>query len=214
MNSTDTMQRPVDERPVAPRRAYGPVVVGLVLMTVGGIWLLHTLDLLDVRPHLVLPAVLAGIGVALVVGSRDGPHGGLVTLGVFVAVAMLAVAVVPEDGVGTGIGERRYRVAEQSELEPRYSIGAGDLRLDLRDLVLTESAVVEVAVGAGELTVELPEGVAVEVDASVRAGEIDLLGERADGLAVARTYRTAGFEEAAATLTLDLDVAAGEIEVK
>lgn len=51
------------------------------------------------------------------------------------------------------------------------------------------------------------------IDASVGAGDIDLLGETTDGVSVTRSYMSEGFGEAEATLTLDLDVAAGSIEV-
>ena len=44
-------------------------------------------------------------------------------------------------------------------------------------------------------------------------GQVDLFGEVNDGLSVTNTYTSDGFESATVTLTLDLDVAAGNIEV-
>ena len=46
----------------------------------------------------------------------------------------------------------------------------GDLRLVLGDLVLVESAEVEVAVGAGELVLIVPEAVPGSIEATVGAG--------------------------------------------
>jgi hypothetical protein len=42
---------------------------------------------------------------------------------------------------------------------------------------------------------------------------VDLFGEVNDGLSVTNTYTSDGFDSATVTLTLDLDVAAGNIEV-
>jgi lia operon protein LiaF len=104
-------------------------------------------------------------------------------------------------------------VGDESELAPRYDLAVCDLALDLSDLTLTESRTVRATVGAGEMRIHVPEDVAFEVDATVGAGDIDLLGETANGISVERRYTSGGFEEADVTLTLDLEVAAGEIEV-
>jgi predicted membrane protein len=112
------------------------------------------------------------------------------------------------------VGDRAFVVESQDELATRYEIGMGDLRLVLGDLVLVESAEVEVAVGAGELVLIVPEAVPVSIEATVGAGEIEMFGETVDGFSVVERHVSPGFDEAPATLTLDLDVAAGRIEVR
>jgi hypothetical protein len=184
------------------------------MIVVGGLWLLDALDLIELRAAIVLPAALTVIGIALIIGAFDGPHTGLVVAGVFVALAAIAFAAAPENAFHGGIGERNITVTEQALLLPRYDVGLGQLRLDLSDLVMTESDEVAATVGAGDITVLLPADVPVTIDASAGAGKIDLLGETSDGLSVSRTYTSDGFETAAVTLTLDLDVAAGNIEVE
>jgi predicted membrane protein len=59
----------------------------------------------------------------------------------------------------------------------------------------------------------LPQDLAVDISASAGAGQVDLFGEVNEGLSVTDTYTSDGFESATVTLTLDLDVAAGNIEV-
>jgi predicted membrane protein len=189
------------------------VVLGAILVVVGALWLFDAVDVIDLRATVVLPAVLAVVGVALMVGAVDGPHSGLVVFGIFLTVAVVFSAVIPADTFRGGVGERRFRAEAQSALLSDYHVGMGDLSLDLSDLVLTQSTTVDVTVGAGKIRIQLPERLAVAIDASVGAGEIDLLGERSDGLSVSRTYESPGFEDADVTLTLDLGVAAGEIEV-
>jgi hypothetical protein len=190
------------------------MVTGALLIVVGGLWLLDALDLIELRAAIVLPAALTVIGIALIIGAFDGPHAGLVVAGVFVTLAAIAFAAAPENAFHGGIGERNITVTNQALLLPRYDVGLGQLRLDLSDLVMTESDEVAATVGAGDITVLLPEDVPVTIDASAGAGKIDLLGETSDGLSVSRTYTSDGFEAAAVTLTLDLDVAAGNIEVE
>jgi hypothetical protein len=189
------------------------LVTGLLLVVVGGLWLLDAVDLIEVEAALVLPAALAIIGIALIIGAFDGPHTGLVVAGVFVALAAVAFAAAPENAFHGGIGERNVIVTDQADLAPRYDVGLGELRLDLSDMVMTESAEVAATVGAGDINVLLPPDVPVTIEASAGAGKIDLLGQTSDGISVSRTYTSDDFDTAAVTLTLDLDVAAGNIEV-
>lgn len=215
MSTTDTLERPETEMVPGPkRRPYGATVAGAVLVVVGGLWLFDAIDVIDLRVAFVLPAVLAVIGLALIIGAFDGPHAGLVVAGIFVSIAALAVAAAPPDAFHGGIGERDIRVTDQDNLAARYDVGLGELSLDLSDLTMTESAEIDVTVGAGELTILLPPTIPVDIDASAGAGQIDLLGETGDGISVNRTYTSDGFDSATVRLTLDLDVAAGNITVE
>lgn len=187
--------------------------MGAILVVFGALWSLDVADVIELRAALILPGLLAVVGLALIVGATDGPHPGLVVFGVLLTVAVVAAAVAPPNAFRGGIGERNHRVERQADLATRYDVGVGDLSLDLRDLQLTESTEVEVTVGAGEMRVMLPEDIEVSIDASAGAGDIDLLGERSDGISVSRTYESDGFDTADTRLRLELDVAAGSIEV-
>ena len=207
--STPAEQRP----PTTPERPFGAVVVGALFVVAGGLWLLDATGVIELRFALVLPSALAVIGIALIVGSFSGPHRGLVVAGVFLTIATLVVALVPA-GFSGGVGEREVRVAQQSDLETNYGLALGNLTLDLGNLDMTQSADVSVSVGAGEIRIILPAGIPVRIEASVGAGEIDLLGERADGLAPGLTHTGEGYDSAQVTLTLDVNVGAGKIEVR
>lgn len=89
-----------------------------------------------------------------------------------------------------------------------------DLRLDLRDLEMVESAEVAVSEGAGQIAVLLPPSVPVGIMASSGAGEVDLLGESSEGLSLSRTYKSESYETADVRLSMVIDVTAGAIEVK
>jgi len=183
-------------------------------MVVGSLWLLDVIDVIELQAAMVLPVALGVIGLALIIGSFDGPHAGLIVAGVFVTIAVLAVAATPPDAFNGGIGERNIRVTDQSDLTDRYNVGLGELRLDLSDLTMTEPAEIEATVGAGDLTIVLPPDIPVDIDASTGAGQIDLFGETDNGISVSDTYTSDGFDSATVTLTLELDVAAGNIKVE
>lgn len=213
MSTVDTIEQPSTEAIPAPRRHYASVVTGALLVVIGALWLFDAVDLVELRAELVLPSILMVIGLALIVGAFDGPHPGLVVAGVFVTLAALWVALAPPNAFHGGIGERDVRITDQADLASRYDVGLGELRLDLSELALTESAVVEATVGAGDFTVTVPPDVLVDITASAGAGEVDLFGEHGEGISVTRTYTSEGFDTARVTLTLDLDVSAGNIEV-
>src|SRR5690606_33446285 len=128
-------------------RPYGAIVLGSVLMAAGALSPLAALDVGEARAARAPPLLAGVVGPALVVGSFDGPHSGLVVFGVFVAVAVVLAAVFPPNAFAGGIGERNYRITTQEELEPAYNVGMGAITLDLTDLSLTESTSVDVTVG-------------------------------------------------------------------
>lgn len=211
MTAVETRE-PVVTKPEPPRR-FGSLVLGAILVGVGALWFLDALDVISIRAGVVLPAMLAVVGLALVVGSFDGEHSGLVVFGVFLTVAVVISAVAPVDAFRGGVGERQFRAESAADLAPDYRVGVGDLTLDFTDLELTESATVRASVGAGTLRVDLPEGLAVRIEARTGAGEVELFGEKTEGLSASRSYESPGFDPAQPGLTLDLDVGAGEIEV-
>jgi predicted membrane protein len=200
--------------PAPQRGRYGAIVTGALLMVVGGLWLLDVTDVIELEAAMVLPVALGVIGLALIIGSFNGPHVGLIVAGVFVTIAVVAVAAIPPDAFNGGIGERNIRITNQANLAEQYNVGLGELTLDLSDLSMTESAEIAATVGAGDLTIMLPPEIPVDIDAAAGAGEIDLFGEIDNGISVSDTYTSDGFDSADVTLTLELDVAAGNIKVE
>ena len=212
MSTTETLERAESE--TAAPRVYGAVVSGALIALLGALLLLDALDLIELRASMILPSVLTLIGLALIIGAFNGPHPGMITAGVFVTIGVLAVAATPPEAFSGGVGGQEVRVADEADLDASYQVGVGELTIDLSDLVLTDSKVVQVNVGAGNLTITLPPDMAVDITALASAGRVDLLGENGNGVSVTRTYTSEGFESADVTLTLDLEVAAGNIEVR
>jgi predicted membrane protein len=132
----------------------------------------------------MLPAALIAVGLACVAGAFRGRQHALMVVGV-VLVVVLSVAVaadwdldVPLTG---GVGDRTERPTTPAEVD-EYELGVGNLVVDLRGLqVPAGTTAVEARLGVGELVVELPDGVSVEVVASSGLGEVQVLGQQEGG---------------------------------
>lgn len=125
-------------------------------------------------------AVLAGLGV-VVSGLRGRKSG---TLGFFAIVAIvLAGPLVSFQGVGTGLsagsttffGDSTYRPDSSTVATDGFAVGMGSTTLDLTamDLPRGETVEVPVHVGAGDLTVIVPEGVPVSATVDLGTGTIE-----------------------------------------
>lgn len=101
--------------------------------------------------------------------------------------------------------------SEESDLAD-IEQGTGDFTVDLRELELTDDAELAVDVRAGTITVLVPDHLNVAVNASTRAGEIDLFGRVQDGFGN-EMFVTRAEIEGSPLLTLDLAVGTGGITV-
>jgi hypothetical protein len=200
-------------RPPRPRPFLGPLTVSVLLLGGGVAALVDTLDVVDVDAQAALAVALAAIGGALVVSAWFGRARGLVALGL-VLVGPLVVLTIVDVPIEGGVGERVHRPLAVAELRAEYRLAAGTMTLDLTGIDLEgEAARIEASVAFGELRVVVPADVAVEVDASAGAGEIDVLGRRDEGLSV-RTDRVAPAADGAGALRLELRVGMGSLEVE
>jgi hypothetical protein len=161
---------------------------------------------------LVLPATILGVGTLLVLGGRHVRIGGIVAIGVLAALATLVLPLAPSSPA-IAIGDQRVVVTDEAELAGTYSHGIGELVVDLSALELpsgTTFLVVESAVG--DVTVVVPQGVAITGGVTVGIGEIDAFGARREGVRPALRLDVPGRDDR----VLDLEVRAlvGAVEVR
>lgn len=195
----------------APSSAGGrPIGWGLVLIAAGALWLL-SLAGVPIRWELVLPIALVVVGALLLVGGRWSAHGGLIGLGIVLAVAAFVVAASPA-APSVSAGDRTYRVSDVAELDPAYTLGAGTITLDLRELELPHGTT-EVAAGVtmGELVVRVPADVTVEGEGRVVMGDVAAFDRSNSGVTPRLVLAEQG--DADRVLVLDLSVTLGRIEV-
>lgn len=205
-------------RPPGEGRAFsaslGTIAAGAMLVLLGLLWVIETLDVAAINYGALLAVGLVVVGAALVAGARTGAHAGLIVLGLALTLALtIATAVsVPLHG---HVGEQHFSVQAIEEVQPSYSITAGDLALDFHRVAFPSGDTnVEARVGAGNLTIQVPEDVAVLVRYHVGVGDATVFGHSESGFSLENERTTAGYERADHRLILDLNVGAGDLEVK
>jgi hypothetical protein len=207
---------PVETKPSLP---VGQIVTGAVLIVVGVGWLLSALDVAAIPWRALLAGVLIVVGIALATAAAQGAApGGLFSTGITLVVilAMLSTVTaafsIPLRG---GIGDRDYNPTTAT-LKTEYNLIAGQLDLVLDDVSFPEGETrIEAGVTFGKLVIEdIPEGVAVRVEASATAGQINLFGSIQDGVNIDDVAVDNGFDEASRRLIIDARVGFGQIEVR
>lgn len=198
---------PPPQRDRGPRGTR-PVGWGLALIGAGVLWIL-SLAGVDIRWDLIVPIALIGIGLLLAIGARWGTGGGLLGLGIVLTIVAIVTAALP---VSASAGDRDLTITEIAELEPSYSLGVGNLTLDLRDVELPPGTTELAArVTLGELVIQVPDRVAVTGQASATIGEVVGFDRTSGG--VGSSIRLAGDGPDGPILDLDLRAGIGRIEV-
>jgi hypothetical protein len=217
MTDVDIFSDANSEESTQGKHPSGTATFGLLLIAVGATWLLTALDVVDLSWRTIMSGALILVGVALVAGSRRGTHGGLITAGVILTVVLGLASTaegildVPFSG---GIGNSTFTPASVLDRYDTYRLAIGDLTVDLRSTDLSEgTTTIEASVAIGQLRVELPRGVAVQVVGSVGAGRLMFDGQEYSGTGVDEIVTDAGFDAASPRLILQVQVGLGNIEV-
>ena len=205
---------PPKPRPPARPSLFAPVV-GALLTASGLFGLLSVLDVYDIDLEVAFAAGVLIVGGAVAIGAMTQRRvGGLVLLGL-VLLAAFGVAAATPVSISAGAGEKTERPLTTAALQSKYELGIGSLDLDLGAVELPAGTTsLDASVGAGELVITVPDGVALEIDAHAGVGELDIVGERDDGIDVDRTLTLAGATSNAPLLQLEADVGFGSIEVR
>lgn len=186
-----------------------PFTFGLAALGVG---VVATLQLagVDVAPSAYPATVLGVVGVMLLVGAFYGRAGGLILIGLVAAVATASTAAVDDLSAGQETPTPRTAAA----LKDSYDLGVGEIVLDLTKMDPTELAALDgrkvgIDLNVGHIRVIVPDdGLRVDVDASIEAGEVVLFGEKTD-----RSTKKPYGDTTDPHLTIDADMYLGQIEV-
>lgn len=218
MTEVDIFKDPDQEVRPPTGPSFGNIMFGVVLIAIGVTWLLSTLDVVQLSWRSVLAGALILIGVGLIIGAGRGAHGGLITAGVMLTV-ILGMASTAEGVLDVpltgGIGDSTYTPASLDRLASPYRLTIGDLTVDLRSTEFNRDLVdIEASVAIGQLTVLLPDDVAVEVIGSVGAGRLLVGDTEYSGTGVDEIVTDAGFADAPRRLRLTIRVGLGDAEVR
>ncbi len=208
--SSDTSEawspRPTKQRP--PRSALGLLTVGAAAMAAAITWMANSGS--ENRGTVTLSVATMVLGAGLLIGAFFGRARWLIVPATFVATAAIAASAIAFAGVGVTLSSSDWdaRLNPGDRVEPNYETGRGSFSLWLNDYDSDVTTTVEV--GIGELTVYVPDGARVQVDARIGAGAITAFGATANGYR--ETLRTDdGTGTQLIKLTLRLGI--GKIEV-
>ncbi len=202
-------------RPRDPRKR-GPLLFWFTLALIAfALGILGIVDLAGVPVvDAAYPALALGVtGVMLLVGSVMGRAGGLILVGLVASMAL----------VGTTVADRwdgdtvEVKPTSAADVQDSYSIERGDLVVDLSDVSdvdALDGRTISVSGDAGRLEIVVPAEADVEVEASMDGpGGYDLFGAQGGGIDWTRSASHDADEAGAPTLTIDAELAVGEIDV-
>ena len=162
----------------------------------------------------VIAGVVVALGLGLVASAFLGGGARWLVLPAVVLAAPLGLVAASGLDLKGGMGERDYRPTDLSALRDRYKLGAGELKVDLRDLELPDgSTPLHVKVGAGHAVVYVPANVCVSSTVHVGAGYAQVLERDNGGFDVDWDNRRTA-PAGVPTLALDADVGMGALEVR
>jgi phage shock protein PspC (stress-responsive transcriptional regulator) len=203
--------------PARPRSVLGLLTVSAAVLATGVLALVDVAGAdVPAAGYLALPLLVVGLG--LVLGAWRGRARGLVGLGVLLALLLPLVAVAERvassDRWDEAFIERTVAPVSAAGLDGRVvEQAAGDLTYDLSAVDFPSGSTdLALRVGAGSLTVVVPDGVTVVLDAEVGAGELSAFGSSTEGAGLSRSQRDPG-QPGAGTLNLDVEMGLGTVEV-
>ena len=158
------------------------------------------------------PALALGIsGVMLLVGAFFGRAGGIILVG-FLAAFALAVATAADQIDAKSVSVTPLSAAG---VDPHYSLDVGEQHIDLSevtDVSALDGRTIAVEGKVGTIDITLPPGLRADIDASIDGpGTIKLFGSEQGDVGV-EEHRLVGPPDAP-TITLDLELRVGQIEV-
>ncbi|MEU7769105.1 PspC domain-containing protein [Nocardia sp. NPDC049190] len=190
--------------PKRPRSRLTPTVIGLAVLAAAAAGAAAAGGVEWMTPGRIGAVALAVIGLGLVLGAflRRG-YGLLVLTAPLAGFVLLASAIGPIEFDRGAMGEHTWAPNSVAELAPSYTVTMGSGTLDLSSLKLTESRTVDVAVQMGEIRVLLPADLTVRTTCTATLGDAQCV----NGISGPNT-------PGAPMLTLNVDVRAGNVEVK
>jgi phage shock protein PspC (stress-responsive transcriptional regulator) len=195
-----------------PHSWLGWLTFGSALLVAGVFSIVGLSGLAHPQPADVLAATVAVVGIGLAIGAIFGRAWLMIPIGLLLVGLLAAADAVPRD-LTWSAGNRTWTPISVNVASP-YVLGAGDATLNLANLRGAQDATIDSRVGAGRLVVLVPRGTAVSVDARTSAGRILMFGRESDGTGLHSASSASGTSSAAGTLTIDLQMGYGDVEVR
>ena len=161
-------------RPPRDRSMLGRITIGAGLTVLGAAALLDQIRAVPVDPAQYAGLALTVTGLGLVVGAWVGRAYRLIPIGLLLVPILLLTSIDPLP-LDSGVGQLGYAPQDLDEVEESYSLGIGQMDLDLSSVTFTEApTTVTISVGVGDTTVIVPDEATVSLSGQMRAGEMRL----------------------------------------
>lgn len=205
-------ETPTQQLVIEPKTPWSPV---LTLVTLSAALIALGCVALYADAHEALPwttyavTALGVIGAGLLVGAFWGNAGALIPIGGLLAIALAISAMLPSPRIGHDVFPQ-----DSSTVASRYKLGIGQLDLNLDDVAdqaTLAGRTIKVDVGVGSTRIVVPQGLNVEVNADLNAGDIRVFDRRVSGTHNEIHYRA--YDALASKVTLDISQTFGDIEV-
>jgi phage shock protein PspC (stress-responsive transcriptional regulator) len=219
--SGGTPPTPTPTPPILPPAASKPretsmlgrLTVGVMLVSLGVLAILDNISGIPLEPeprhYMALAVTILGLG--LMVGGFVGRARWLILAGVIMVPTMLFSPVF-EYNWNSDDFDRIVAPQTFEELDEVYNLDIGSLYIDLTDLPWEGEVIdLEVNVDAGNVEIEIPDGVGVVGEASVDVGRVGANGRESAGLGNPELQ----FNDPGrlGTVTLDASVDIGNIDI-
>lgn len=197
------------QRPRPPKSILGLMTIGAATVVGATVWLVNGST--DNQGTYAFGWAALVLGAGLVVGTAVGRARWLIVPALVTLLAAMTASALTFANVGlTGRrGDRTEVVGSGNQVATRYRTGIGSFELWLVDF--PGDAATSINVGVGHLSVVVPDGARVQVDALVGMGNIDVLGSSSSGYRRALSFDS---EEGTRVIKLTLRVGVGAIEVR
>ncbi|MFP5257283.1 MAG: PspC domain-containing protein [Acidimicrobiia bacterium] len=200
---------PLGEEELAARRRRKmvfPGVLGALLVWTGIAFLAGT----TVQTGLAVALCIVGVGFVL--GAFVGGSKVLVVPAVLLTAALIMSSVLDLPMSGP-VGERTW-VPETTDQLQHYEVSVGEGTLDLTELEVPEGGAVDVraSVGVGHLLVIVPDDVALSIHGEASLGDVTIFGRSDSGWGPSSS-RSFGADRSDELIGLELEVGIGQVEV-
>jgi hypothetical protein len=188
------------------------ILFGVILLTLGGLWLLDVAGAISVTWTLVGSIMLILIGILLIVAARQDSHGGMIFLGIVLSAIVLLGSLASWPSFDGGVGDQQIAPHTFTEVEREYAWSVGNQEVDLSNVEFPDGETeILIRLGTGNLEVTMPEDVGYRITWSVGLGNADIFEENHTGIGLDGTKEED--VDADAVIVLELSVGLGNLEV-